>query len=71
MCNDTGDLEKANEYYQLALEIQKEQYGPNYVHVGDRCINFGIVYSDTGDLEKEKEYYQRVYRETWAAEAKF
>ena len=57
MCSDTGDLEKAKEYYQLALEIQKEQLGPNYVDVATSYNNLGLVYSDTGDLEKAKEYY--------------
>ena len=58
MYHDTGDLEKANEYYQLALEIRKQQLGPNHVDVAMSYNNLGSVYQDTGDLEKAKEYHQ-------------
>ena len=58
----TGDLQKAKEYYEWALEIQKEQLGASHVDVAACHNNLGTVYSKTGDLEKAKEYYE------WALE---
>ena len=52
MYQNTGDLEKAKEYYQLALQIQKEQLGPKHVDVATSYCNLGIVYQNTGDSEK-------------------
>ena len=57
-----GDLEKAKEYYEWALEIRKEQLGANHVDVAKSYNNLGTVYSDKGDLGKAKEYYE------WALE---
>ena len=31
--NNLGDFEKVGEYHQRALEIGKEQFGPNHVDV--------------------------------------
>ena len=56
------ELEKAKEYYEWALKIQKEQLGANHVDVATSYNNLGKVYSDKGDLEKAKEYYE------WALE---
>ena len=61
---ETGDLEKAKEYYEWALKIQKQQLGANYVDVATSYNNLGNVYKKTGDLEKAKEYYE------WALEIK-
>ena len=58
MYNDTGDLEKAKEYHQLALEIRKERLGPNHVDVAASYHNLRLVYRKTGDLEKAKEYHE-------------
>ena len=46
------------EYYQRALEIQKEQLGPNHVEVATSYNNLGTVYRVTGDLEKAKECHE-------------
>ena len=51
------ELEKAKEYHEWALKIQKEQLGANHVDVATSYNNLGTVYSDTGDLEKAKECY--------------
>ena len=61
---ETGDLEKAKEYYEWALKIQKQQLGTNHVDVASSYNNLGTVYSKTGDLEKAEEYYE------WALEIK-
>ena len=58
MYSETGDLEKAEECYQLALKIRKEQLGANLVDVAASYDNLGNVYSDTGDLGKAKEYQE-------------
>ena len=52
------ELEKAKEYHEWALKIQKEQLGANNVDVATSYNNLGNVYSDKGDLEKAKEYYE-------------
>ena len=49
------ELEKAKEYYEWALEIQKEQLGANHVDVATSYNNLGTAYISTGDLEKAKE----------------
>ena len=54
MYSKTADLEKAWEYYEWALEIQKEQLGANHVDVAKSYNNLGTVYSKTGDLEKQR-----------------
>ena len=60
MYSNTGDLEKAKEYHEWALKIQKEQLGVN--HVAKSYNNFGVVYRKTGDLEKAKEYQERALK---------
>ena len=62
MFSDTGNLEKAKEYHQWALEIQKEQLAPNNIDVATSYNKLGNVYSQKGDLQKAKEYYE------WALE---
>ena len=52
---NTGDLEKEKEYYQLALEIKEEQLGPEHVDVRESYNNLCVIYEETCDLEK---YYQ-------------
>ena len=52
------ELEKAKEYYEWALKIQKEQLGANHVDIAASYNNLGTVYSKTGDLEKAKEYQE-------------
>ena len=53
-----GDLEKARDYYERALEIQEKQH-PNHVDVADSFNNLGIVYRNTGELAKAKDYFHR------------
>ena len=54
MYSDKGDLEKAKEYHEWALEIKKEQLGAIHVDVAASYNNLGIVYRNTGDLEKQR-----------------
>ena len=59
MYYDKGDLDKANYYYQRALEIKEKQLGPNHVGLAVSYNNLGLVYYDKGDLDKANDYYQR------------
>ena len=52
---NTGELAKAKDYYELALEIQKEQLGPNHVDVAASYNNLGVVYGNTGEFAKAKD----------------
>ncbi|CAB4025405.1 Nephrocystin-3, partial [Paramuricea clavata] len=54
-----GELDKAKDYYQRALEIQEEQLGSNHVDVAASYNNIGAVYSKKGNLDQAKDYYQR------------
>jgi tetratricopeptide (TPR) repeat protein len=43
------DLEKAKDYYERALEIQKEQLGANHVDVAVSYFQLGNVYYQKDD----------------------
>ncbi len=54
-----GEFAKAKHFYEQALEIGKEQLGPNHVDIAAFYNNIGSVYSDTGEFAKAKDYHQR------------
>ena len=54
-----GEFAKAKDYFERALEIRKEQLGPNHVDVAASYNNLGMVYDDTGEFAKAKDYYER------------
>ena len=56
---NTGEFAKAKEYYERALEIRKEQLGPNHVKVAASYNNLGVVCRSMGYLEKSKEYHRQ------------
>jgi tetratricopeptide (TPR) repeat protein len=53
------DLEKDKDYYERALEIQKEQLGPNHVDVAVSYTALGHICYNNGDLEKARDCYGR------------
>ena len=57
--SDTGEFAKAKDYHERALEIRREQLGPNHVDVAKSYNNLGTVYSETGEFAKAKDYYER------------
>ena len=59
MYNEKGDLDKAKDYFQQALEIQEKKLGSNHVDVAVSYNNIGVVYKKKGDLDQAKDYYQR------------
>jgi tetratricopeptide (TPR) repeat protein len=56
----SGELEKALEYYEKALELEEELE----IKEGIASIlgNIGIVYSTRGELDKALEYYRKVLK---------
>ncbi|XP_028403178.1 uncharacterized protein LOC114525918 isoform X1 [Dendronephthya gigantea] len=50
------------EFYQLALKVGIERFGPNHVSVATTYNNLGAVYSDKGELEKASFYYQHALK---------
>ena len=54
---DLGELERAEEYHIVAMEIQKEKLGPQHVRLATTYSNLGIVYRNLGELERAKEYH--------------
>ncbi len=59
MYTATGEFSKARNYYERALEIEKEQLGSNHVEVATSYNNLGMVYRYAGEFAKAKEYYER------------
>jgi len=57
--SDKSEYEKALEYYQKALEIQKELLGEKHTNVADFYKNIGLVYADKFEYDKALEYYQK------------
>ena len=47
-----GELERAKEYHILAMEIEKEKLGPQYVRLATTYSNLGIVCQDLGRTGK-------------------
>ena len=62
VCHDKGDLDHANEYYQRALKIQLEQFGPNQIDVATSYNNLGTVSHDKGDLDHANDYIKRALK---------
>ena len=55
---EKGDLQLASDYYQRALEIRLERFGPNHYDVFASYHNLSIVFSGKGERERA-EYYRR------------
>ncbi|XP_022799025.1 nephrocystin-3-like [Stylophora pistillata] len=53
-----GDLEKAKDYYELALSIQGKKLGPEHVRVATSYNNLGSVHEELGDFKKAKENHE-------------
>ncbi|NPA94380.1 MAG: tetratricopeptide repeat protein, partial [Thermodesulfobacteria bacterium] len=60
--SELGDLTKAREYYEKALEIREALSKENrgfLPYVATTQNNLGALYSDLGDLTKAREYYEK------------
>lgn len=51
-----GDYDKALEYHNKALEIQKAVFGENHPYTASSYVNIGAVYGNLGDNDKALEY---------------
>ncbi|XP_046854991.1 uncharacterized protein LOC124448023, partial [Xenia sp. Carnegie-2017] len=56
---ETGNYDKAIEFHEKALEIQKQSLGPNHVDVAGSLNNLGNVYKDTGNYDKAIEFHEK------------
>ncbi len=56
--HDTGEFAKARDYHEQALEIRKEQLGPNHVDVAASYNDLGMVCRSMEYLEKSKDYHR-------------
>ena len=52
-----GELGKAKDYHQRALEIKINVLGPNHIDVATSYSNLGLVYKAMGELEQAKDYF--------------
>ena len=55
--HDKGDYDKALDYYNSSLKIQKE-FGHKR-GMGNSLNNIGLVYQDTGDYKQAEEYLEQ------------
>jgi len=58
--DNSGEYEKAKEYYLKALQIRKDVLGENHPDTAASYGNLGRLYGKTGEYEKAKEYYLKV-----------
>ena len=54
-----GDISKAKEYYEKALNIRLSVYGENDSGVAVYYNNMGGIYQVQGDISRAKEYYEK------------
>ncbi|MEM9453473.1 MAG: serine/threonine-protein kinase [Myxococcota bacterium] len=64
VCLSQGEHEKAQEYYQRALELREKALGPEHPLVAATLDNLGGVYGGRGEYEEAKAYYERAI-ELW------
>ena len=57
-----GELQKAKENFEQALEILLVTAGPNDASVADSYNKIGSVYRCLGKLQLSKDYYERAYK---------
>jgi tetratricopeptide (TPR) repeat protein len=56
-----GDSKKAVDYFEKALEIDREVYGEKHPDVATRLSNLGSAWYSLGDSKKAIEYTQQAY----------
>lgn len=55
---DLGNFRVAEEFYQKALTIQKENFGENNSDIAQTYNNLGSLYYNLGSLKKSEEFYE-------------
>lgn len=61
MAMQMGEPEKAIDYLDMALELDKQQYGDDHPNVASVINNKASVYSSMGNHEKAVEHYKKAY----------
>ena len=54
-----GEYQKAIDYYEQALSMDKEYYGERNPKVATRLNNLGLAYDSLGEYQKAIEYYKQ------------
>ena len=57
--SDTGELDKAIEYYSKSLVMTLRTHGDEHPDVAAAYSNIGVIYDDQGNLTKALEYHQK------------
>lgn len=61
MAMQMGETEKAIDYLDMALELDKKEYGDDHPNVASVINNKASVYSSMGDNKKAVEHYKQAY----------
>lgn len=61
MAMQMGEPEKAIDYLDVALDLDKKEYGDNHPNVASVINNKASVYSSMGDHKKAVEHYKQAY----------
>ena len=56
--SNSGDYNKAKEFFDEALEIGRKSLSENHESIADTSYNLGSAYDDLGDEDKAKELYE-------------
>ena len=62
MAMQMGEPEKSIEYLDMALALDKEQYGKNHPNVASVINNKASVYSSMGNHKKAVAHYEKAYK---------
>ncbi len=60
--HDVGDAQKAVEYYEKALKIDRKVYGENHPRVATKLNNLGSAWDALGDSQKAVEYFEKALK---------
>lgn len=61
MAMQMGEPEKAIDYLDMALDLDKKEYGDNHPNVASVINNKASVYSSMGDHKKAVKHYKQAY----------
>jgi len=64
LCQNMGNLPKAEEFFLKALKIRLNLFGENHYDVGDSLNNLGLLYQNMGNLNlhKAEDFFMRSLR---------
>ena len=53
-----GDLKRAKDCHERALDVRRRKLGPEHVYVAKSYNNLAVVHWKLGDLEKAKDCHE-------------